>query len=71
MTYFIIGVAVALNVIVVLWKFKRGDWLNGLVDGTLLVAVAVLFSGSTALLIIGTIGSLFISLYLIASPFRI
>lgn len=71
MTYFIIGVAVALNVIVVLWKFKRGDWLNGLVDGTLLVAVAVLFSGSTALLIIGTIGSLFISLYLIVSPFRI
>ena len=72
MEWLIVGLAVALNVIVVIWKLKRPKRrLDGIVDGTLLVLVAILFSGSTALLIIGTIGSAFISLYLLMFPVRI
>ena len=72
MEWLIVGLAVALNVIVVIWKLKRPKRrLDGIIDGILLILVAGLFSGSTALLIIGTIGSAFISLYLLMFPVRI
>jgi len=67
----IIGIAVALNLLIVLRKFQAGQHLNALIDGTLLVAVAMLFSMSTAALIIGTIGSLIVSIYLIFFPFKV
>ena len=68
-TIIIIGFAVAFNLIIVLRKAQAGQYLNALVDGTLLGLVAVFFSISTAALIIGTIGSLIVSLYLIKYPF--
>jgi predicted branched-subunit amino acid permease len=66
----ILGVAliVALNIIIVLWKFKRGRTLDGMIDSLLLFAVAYLFSISTNALIIGSIGSFIVSLYLLISP---
>lgn len=70
MEFILIGIAVAFNILIVLWKFQHNRILDGFVDGTLLVAVAALFSGSTALLIIGTIGSLIVSIYLLFSPIK-
>ena len=69
MDLIIIGLAVAANLIIVLRKAQAGQYLNALIDGTLLGLVAVFFSVSTAALIIGTIGSLVVSLYLIKYPF--
>ena len=69
MDLIIIGLAVAANLIIVLRKAQNGQYLNALIDGTLLGLVAVFFSVSTAALIIGTIGSLVVSLYLIKYPF--
>jgi hypothetical protein len=69
MELIIIGLAVAVNLIIVLRKAQSGQYLNALIDGTLLGLVAVFFSVSTAALIIGTIGSLIVSLYLIKFPF--
>ena len=67
-TIIIIGFAVAFNLIIVLRKAQAGQYLNALVDGTLLGLVAVFFSVSTAALIIGTMGSLLVSIYLSFFP---
>lgn len=71
MLYLIIGIAVALNIVLVIWKLRNDRVADGIVDGILLIAVAWLFSGSEALLIIGTIGSAITSLYLLASPVKV
>ena len=70
MEFILIGIAVAFNIIIVVWKFRRGRLLDGLLDSLFLVLVALLFSVSTAALIVGTIGSLIVSLYLLISPPR-
>jgi hypothetical protein len=68
MDLLIVGLAVAFNLIIVLRKAQAGQYLNALVDGALLGLVAVFFSVSTAALIIGTIGSLLVSIYLSFFP---
>lgn len=78
MLYLIIGFAVAFNILIIIWKLRHKDpftgeldrTADGLIDGALLVAVALLFSGSEGLLIIGTIGSAIVSLYLLISPIK-
>ena len=68
MELFIIGVAVALNLLIVIWKFQASKYIDAAIDGSLLILVALVFSGSPAALIIGTIGSLIVSIYLIFKP---
>ena len=70
MLFTIIGIAVAFNILIVIWKFKHGREVDATVDGALLVAVAMLFSGSEGLLIIGTIGSAIVSTYLLFDPIK-
>lgn len=70
MEYLLIGVAVAINILVVVWKLQSGRAFNGIIDGALLILVAITFSNSLGALIIGTIGSLFVSLYLTVKPFK-
>lgn len=67
----IIGLVVALNILIVLNKFQREDYINASIDASLLVLVALVFSVSTAALIIGSIGSLVVSIYLIFQPFTL
>lgn len=71
MEYLILGMALAFNVLIVIWKLKRNRIADGILDASLLILVAIVFSGSTATLIIGTIGSMFISLYLLAFPVKL
>lgn len=68
MQVLIIGFAVAANLIIVIRKAQSGNYLNALIDGTLLALVAIFFSMSTNALIIGTIGSLIVSIYLSFFP---
>jgi hypothetical protein len=63
--------AVALNIIIVIWKFKHGRLADATVDSILLILVAMVFSVSTQALIIGAFGSLIVSIYLLFSPVRI
>ncbi len=71
MEYLIIGLAVAFNLIVVIWKFTHKRIFDGLIDATLLVAVATVFSGGLGTLIIGTVGSAVTSIYLLlVNPFK-
>jgi len=68
MEYILLGLALAFNILIVLWKFRRGRQADAILDASLLTLVAYAFSGSTALLIIGTIASVFVSVYLIFNP---
>lgn len=68
MELFIIGIVVALNIIIILRKFKNKRYEDGIFDSFLLVAVTVIFMGSYAGLVVATVASLLISIYLWASP---
>lgn len=70
MEMLILGAAIFFNIAIVKFKFDRGRIADATLDATLLVAVAVVFSGSTAALTMGTIGSVLVSIYLTFSPLR-
>lgn len=62
------GIAVSFNVLIVLYKYQHRGALDAGVDAVLLALVMWLFKGSTDLLIIGTIASAIISIYLLFKP---
>jgi len=68
MEFLILGIVVASNIIIIKMKFDKGRTEDGIFDTLLLLGITILFSGSYAGLIVGTIASLFISLFLLASP---
>lgn len=68
MEYLIIGLAVAFNLLVVIWKFQHNRILDALIDGSLLVLVAIVFSGTYGALVVGTVGSAVVSIYLLFNP---
>lgn len=68
MEYLMLGLVVAVNFIIVKLKLDRKRWEDAVFDiGTLLV-IMMLFSGSFAGLIVGSVASLFISIYFFISP---
>lgn len=68
MEFILVGVAVFFNIAFVIWKFEKARYADAILDTTLLVLVAILFSGSYAALVAGTIASALVSLYLFFSP---
>lgn len=68
MNFILIAIAVALNIIIILRKFKAKRYEDGIFDSILLTLVTVIFMGSYAGLVVGTIASLLVSIYLWASP---
>lgn len=70
MELFIIGLIVALNIIVIMSKFKKGRIEDGVFDTTLLIIITILFQSSYAGLVVSMVASLLISIYLYASPPR-
>jgi hypothetical protein len=68
MEFLIIGVVSALNLIVIVHKFKKGRLEDGIFDSILFVLLATLFSGSYAGMVVAMVASLIISIYLWASP---
>jgi len=68
MALLIIGLAVSLNLIIILIKFNRRRFLDGVLDASLLVIVAIVFGGSFNALVVGTVASTVVSVYLWCSP---
>ena len=68
MEFILIGVATFFNIAVVKWKFDSGRTADACLDAILLVLVAFLFSGSYAALVVGSIASALVSIYLYFSP---
>ena len=68
MEFLILGIIVALNFIIIKMKLDRKRYEDALFDGALLGLITMVFAGSFAGLVVGTVASLLISLYLYASP---
>jgi len=69
--YLIMGVLVALNLILIIWKFNHNRTMDALLDASLLLLVGYVFMNSLGALIMGTMGSFIVSLYLlISNPFK-
>ena len=65
-------VALFFNIAIVIWKLRKPNRrLDGAIDLSILIGVFIIFQGSTALLIIGTLGSMMVSIYLLISPIRL
>lgn len=68
MEFILVGVAVFFNIAFIKWKFDRKRYADATLDLILLVLVAILFSGSYAALVVGSVASALVSLYLYVSP---
>ena len=68
MEVLLIGIVTAINIIIVKMKFERRRWEDATLDLTLLVIITLVFGGSYAGLVVGTVASMVISIYLYASP---
>lgn len=68
MEFLVLGIVVAINFIVVKMKLDRKRWEDAIFDVIILLIIMALFSGSYAGLVVGSVASLFISLYFFASP---
>lgn len=66
--FLIIGIAVAFNIIVIKWKFDKGRTADAITDLCLFIVVTFVFSGSYGALVVGTVASALISIYLFISP---
>lgn len=64
----LVGITVALNIIIILNKFTKKRYEDGIFDTILLALVTFVFMGSYAGLVVGTIASLLVSIYLWARP---
>lgn len=68
MEFIIIGLAVAFNIIIIKTKIEKNRNEDAFFDALCLTGITIVFSGSFGGLVVGTIASAFISLYLLASP---
>lgn len=68
MEFIIIGIVSALNLIVIIHKFKKGRTEDGVFDSILFGLMASLFAGSYGGMVVAMIASLIISIYLLACP---
>ena len=62
------GIATALNLIFVKWKFEHERYLDGLLDVSMLIILSILFSGTMSGLSIAMIASAVWSIYLYNYP---
>lgn len=68
MEFLIIGIVTALNLIFIKTKFNKGRYEDGLLDLFILIALAAVFAGSYSGLVVATVSSMIISIYLYFSP---
>jgi hypothetical protein len=64
----IIGVVTAFNILIIFMKYERGRHSDATLDLAILVTVAIVMGGSFGGLVVGTITSAIVSLYLLANP---
>ena len=64
----IVSISVLLNIAFIKFKIEKERYLDATIDSSLLILVMVVFSGSFSALVVGTISSMMISIYLWFSP---
>ena len=68
MEFLITGIAVAFNLMVIKWKFEKLRYADASMDALCLFIVTTVFSGTYGSLVVGTIASAIISVYLYIFP---
>ena len=68
MEFLITGIAVAFNLMVIKWKYEKKRYSDAALDATCLFIVTTVFSGTYGSLVVGTIASAIISIYLYIFP---
>ena len=68
MEFIVIGLAVAFNCMIIKVKFERERTADGFLDTALLVLITIVFNGTYGALVVGTIASAFISVFLLLQP---
>lgn len=71
MEFILIGLAVFFNLVILKWKIDKTRYMDAFLDATLLTLVMFVFSGSYGALVVGTIASALVSIYLLFSPLKI
>jgi hypothetical protein len=66
--FLVIGIVTALNLIFIKMKFEKKRYEDGIFDLGILALLTVVFGGSFGGLVVGTVTSLVISIYLYSSP---
>ena len=64
----ILGIIAAFNFMIIFAKFKRRRFEDGIFDTIVFGLIMIMFGGSYAGLAVGTVASLFMSIYFLASP---
>lgn len=67
----LIGLATAFNVLVIKWKLENDRVSDGILDACILAALAWAFGDTLGGMIIATVSSAIVSVYLIAKPFKL
>ena len=71
MELLIMGLAVSFNIIIILWKFSKDRIADAVLDASILATVTFVFSGTYSALVVGTIASCVVSIYLLINPPKI
>lgn len=66
--YLIMGIAAAFNVIVIKWKLENSRVGDATLDGGILILLAWVFGGTLGGMVIATVSSAIVSIYLLAFP---
>ena len=62
------AIAVAFNLMVIKWKYEKKRYSDASLDAACLFTVTTVFSGTYGSLVVGTIASAIISIYLYIFP---
>lgn len=62
------GFAAAFNVLVIKWKIENGRYADAGLDTAILITFTMVFGGTLGGMVIATVGSALVSLYLLAFP---
>ncbi len=67
-TALVLGVAVLFNFLSIVMKLKKGHYIDAVVDFAMVLALMQIYGNSTMGGVIATIGSAFISIFLMINP---
>ena len=71
MTELLMGLALAFNILVIIWKWKHRGFFDGTADAILLGLVMFIAGSSLTGMLVGTIASAVVSGYLLVDPIDI
>lgn len=66
--FLFLGLAVSFNFIIIIRKYRLRRYFDSFLDCSIFTIICFLFSGTFSALVLGTIASMFVSIYLYFNP---